>query len=223
MVKSNTRRYNGKPIVESKMKISKTKSLVRRNKYSSSVNAIEKSHFWNSVISEEKGNEALDSILQANFQESGNKVLSIKTEFDVDKKFLEDVEFGSETEEESQTSFRENTLTVEDELIPDYEIPVSANRLNSSAQKKLNINSVYKEISNESQLFSVNRKNDESQIEMRIEHEDIDEILQLDKENLLIEVKTLPHSLVSDVEDNRKKFKFPNGREFSYRKYREKD
>ncbi|GBN01093.1 hypothetical protein AVEN_198805-1 [Araneus ventricosus] len=91
MIKSNTRRYNDKPFVESKMKISKTKNLVRPNKYRFSANAIEKSQFLQTeVISEVRGNGALDTISQVKCQESGNKVLSIKTESDVDKDFLED-------------------------------------------------------------------------------------------------------------------------------------
>ncbi|GBM14210.1 hypothetical protein AVEN_167297-1 [Araneus ventricosus] len=129
MVKSNTRRYNDKPFVESKMKVCKTKILVRSNKYRFSVNPIEKSNFLHSeVISEEKGNEALNTISQVKCQESGNKAFSMKTVSDINQEIIEDVEFGSEPEKVNQTTFRENKLTEEDELISDYEILVSANR-----------------------------------------------------------------------------------------------
>ncbi|GBM02991.1 hypothetical protein AVEN_14506-1 [Araneus ventricosus] len=175
MVKSNTRRYNDMSVVESKVKISKTKSLVRPNKNNVSVNAIEKSHFLQSeVISEENGNEALDTISQVKCQESGNKAFSIKTVSDVNQEIIEDAEFGSEPELENQTSFRENKLTEEDELISDYEIPVSADRLNDNAQKKSNTDSSETEISYESHWSSVNIENDESLIEVRIEHENTD-------------------------------------------------
>ncbi|GBN24106.1 hypothetical protein AVEN_4061-1 [Araneus ventricosus] len=98
-----------------------TKISKRQNKYRFSVNAIEKSHFLHSeVISEEKGNEALDTISLVKCQESGNKAFSIKTISDINQEIIEDVEFGSETEKENQTSFRENKLTEEDELISDY-------------------------------------------------------------------------------------------------------
>ncbi|GBL99445.1 hypothetical protein AVEN_68747-1 [Araneus ventricosus] len=50
------------------------------------------------------------------------------------------------------------------------------------------------EISNESHLSSVYGEN-ESQIEMRNEKEDLVELMQLKKENLLFEVKTVPHSM----------------------------
>ncbi|GBN48967.1 hypothetical protein AVEN_107651-1 [Araneus ventricosus] len=162
----------------------------------------EESHFLHSeVISEEKGNEALDTILQANCQESGNKVLSIKTEPDVDQEFLEDADFGSVPEQENERSFREvgNRIIEKAELISDDKIPVSANRLNDSAQKKPNIDSSETEISYKSHFSSVNRGNDESQIEMRIEKDDMAELMQLQKENLY-QVNTVPHSLVNDVE-----------------------
>ncbi|GBN10292.1 hypothetical protein AVEN_54460-1 [Araneus ventricosus] len=45
------------------------------------------------------------------------------------------------------------------------------------------------------------RENDESLIEVGIEHEDTDDLMQLKKEDLLPEVETEPHFLVSDVED----------------------
>ncbi|GBM54061.1 hypothetical protein AVEN_220619-1 [Araneus ventricosus] len=54
---------------------------------------------------------------------------TIKAVSDISQEINEDAEFGSEPEKENQTSFRESALTAEDELIPDYEIPVSANRL----------------------------------------------------------------------------------------------
>ncbi|GBN12481.1 hypothetical protein AVEN_135988-1 [Araneus ventricosus] len=86
MAKSNTRRYNDMSVVESKMKISKIKSLVKPNKNNVSVNAIEKSHSLHSkVISEGKGNEALDTISQVKCQESGNKAFSIKTVSDINQ------------------------------------------------------------------------------------------------------------------------------------------
>ncbi|GBM59487.1 hypothetical protein AVEN_240583-1 [Araneus ventricosus] len=70
IVKSNTRQHNDMSFVESKIKISKTKDMARPNKINVSENAIEKSHFLqNEVISELRGNEALDTISQANFQE----------------------------------------------------------------------------------------------------------------------------------------------------------
>ncbi|GBN13598.1 hypothetical protein AVEN_260749-1 [Araneus ventricosus] len=103
-----------------------TKISKRPNKYRFPVNAIEKSHFLHSeVILEEKGNEALDIISLVKCQESGNKAFSIKTVSDINQEIVEDVEFGSETEKENQTSFRENKLTEEDELISDYEIPIT--------------------------------------------------------------------------------------------------
>ncbi|GBM49679.1 hypothetical protein AVEN_262479-1 [Araneus ventricosus] len=57
----------------------------------------------------------------------------------------------------------------------------------------------------DSRSSGVNEENSKIQIEVRIEHEDTDELMQLEKEILLFEVKTLPHSLVSDVEDTRRK------------------
>ncbi|GBM64320.1 hypothetical protein AVEN_25933-1 [Araneus ventricosus] len=183
-----------------------TKISKRPDNYRFSVNAIERSHFLHSeVISEENGNETLDTISQVKCQKSGNKAFSIKTVSDVNQEIIEDVEFGSESEKENQTSFRENKLTEEDELNSGYEILVSANRLNDSAQKEFHRASSETEISYESHLSSVNRENDESLIEVRIEHEDTDELMQLKNEDLLPEVETEPHSLVSDVEDTRRK------------------
>ncbi|GBM57557.1 hypothetical protein AVEN_97666-1 [Araneus ventricosus] len=124
----------------------------------------------------------------------------------MNQEIIEDVEFGSEHEKENQTSFRGNKLTEEDGLISDYEIPVSANRLNDSAQKKSNTDSYGTEISYESHLCSVNRENDESMIEMRIEKEVMAELMQLKKDDLLFDIKTVPYSLVSDGEDTRRKF-----------------
>ncbi|GBM15979.1 hypothetical protein AVEN_108578-1 [Araneus ventricosus] len=51
----------------------------------------------------------------------------------------------------------------------------------------------------------VNREYDEYLIEMRIEKEDMAELMQLKKEDLLFDVKTVPYSLVSDVENTRRK------------------
>ncbi|GBO07144.1 hypothetical protein AVEN_77256-1 [Araneus ventricosus] len=152
-----------------------TKILKRPNKYSFSVNAI----------------EGLTSCTRKSFQKK--------------REIIEDAEFGSEPEKEHQTSFRENKLTEKDELISDYEIPVSANRLNDSAQKKSNTDSSETEISYKSHLSSVNTENDESLIEMRIEKEDMAELMQLKKEDLLFDVKTVPYALVSDAEDTRRK------------------
>ncbi|GBM76958.1 hypothetical protein AVEN_230132-1 [Araneus ventricosus] len=45
-------------------------------------------------------------------------------------------------------------------------------------------------------------ENDEYQIEMRIEQEDMYELMQLKKGGIPSEVKTVPHSLVSDIEDD---------------------
>ncbi|GBM20194.1 hypothetical protein AVEN_216623-1 [Araneus ventricosus] len=93
------------------------------------INATEETHFLQpEVISDARSNEALDNILKANCQISGNEVFSLKTESDVTQKFLEDTDFGSEPEQENERSFREvnNAIIVEEELIPDYEIPVSA-------------------------------------------------------------------------------------------------
>ncbi|GBN72345.1 hypothetical protein AVEN_270942-1 [Araneus ventricosus] len=135
----------------------KAKGL-ERQKNNVSVNAIERSHFLRSeFISEEKGNEALNTILQANCQESGNKVLSIKTASDINQKFLEDADFRYEPEQENERSFREmnNAIISREKLIPDYEIPVSVNILNESAQKEPNIDSSETEISNQSHLSSV--------------------------------------------------------------------
>ncbi|GBN09984.1 hypothetical protein AVEN_269273-1 [Araneus ventricosus] len=133
-----------------------TKISKRPSKYCFSVKAIEKPHVLHSeVISEEKGNEALDTISLVKCQESGNKAFTINNVSDINQEIIEDVEFGSEPEKENQTSFRENKLTEEDELISDYEIPVSANRLNDSAQKKSNTDSYGTEISYESHLSSV--------------------------------------------------------------------
>ncbi|GBO03930.1 hypothetical protein AVEN_241651-1 [Araneus ventricosus] len=81
----------------------------------------------------------------------------------------------------------------------------NANKLNDSAQKKSNTDSSKKEISYESHLSSVNRENGESLIEVRIEQEDTDELMQLKKEDLPSEVETEPHSVVSNVEDTRRK------------------
>ncbi|GBN23077.1 hypothetical protein AVEN_43470-1 [Araneus ventricosus] len=140
---------------------------------------------------------------------SGNKAFSIKTVSDINQEIIEDVEFGSETEKENQKSFRENKVTKEDEKISDYETPVSANRLNDSAQKKSNTDSYGTEISYESHLSSVNRENDESMIEMRIEKEGMAELMQLKKEDLLFDIKTVPYSLVSDAEITTRKFSIP--------------
>ncbi|GBN77385.1 hypothetical protein AVEN_104918-1 [Araneus ventricosus] len=172
MVKSNTLQLNGMSFLEITIKISKSKNLTRLKKINISVNAIEESHFFHlEVISKEMGNEALDIILQPKCQLSERKIFSIKTESDINRESLEDVEFGSEAEQENERSFREvvNAITVEDELIPDYGIPVSAIRLNNSAQKESNIESSETEIAKENQLFSVNGENDESQIEIRME------------------------------------------------------
>ncbi|GBO04159.1 hypothetical protein AVEN_184329-1 [Araneus ventricosus] len=183
-----------------------TKISKRPNKYSFFCKCDWRSHFLHSeVISEEKGNETLDTILQVKCQESGNKAFSIKTISDMNQEIIKDAEFGSEPEKERQTSFRENKLTEEDELISDCEIPVSANRLNDSAQKKSNIDSTETEISYKSHLSSVNTENDEYLIEMRIEKEDMAELMQLKKEDLLFDVKTVPYALVSDAEDTRRK------------------
>ncbi|GBL87328.1 hypothetical protein AVEN_270575-1 [Araneus ventricosus] len=145
------------------MKISKTKSLVRPNKCRFPVNAIEKSHFLHSeVISGEKGNEALDAISQVKCHESRNKSFSMKIVSDINQEIIEDAEFGSEPEKEKQTRFRNNTLTVDYELIPDYKIPANANRLKNSAQKKPNTDSSETKTLNENPLISVMGDNDDS-------------------------------------------------------------
>ncbi|GBM21280.1 hypothetical protein AVEN_149866-1 [Araneus ventricosus] len=159
------------------MKIYKTKSLVRPNKYNFSVNAIEKSHFWHSgVISEEKANEDLDTNSQVKCQESGSKVFSMRLESDINQEFLEDAKFGSKHEKGNQASFRGDALTVEEELIPDYEIPVSANKLKDRAKKKSNTDSSETEKSYESQS-SVNRENDDSRIEERFQLKNMAELM----------------------------------------------
>ncbi|GBO10122.1 hypothetical protein AVEN_147150-1 [Araneus ventricosus] len=87
------------------MKIFKTKSLVRPNKNNVSVNAIEESHFLQSeVISEIGDDETLDTISQVNCQDSKCIDFSIKSESDINKEFLEDTDFGSEPEQENQTA-----------------------------------------------------------------------------------------------------------------------
>ncbi|GBM28926.1 hypothetical protein AVEN_265305-1 [Araneus ventricosus] len=122
MIKSNTRRHNEMPFVETRMKISKTKSLERANKNNISVNAIEESQFLQSeVISDVRGNEALNAILQVNCQECRSKPFSTETDSNICLKFPEDVNFDSELEQRNQRSFREldNTITMGNELIPD--------------------------------------------------------------------------------------------------------
>ncbi|GBO08508.1 hypothetical protein AVEN_205967-1 [Araneus ventricosus] len=87
------------------MEIFKTKSLVRPNKNNVSVNTIEESHFLQSeVISEVGDDETLDTISQVNCQESKCKDFSIKSESDINKEFLEDTDFGSKPEQENQTA-----------------------------------------------------------------------------------------------------------------------
>ncbi|GBM38618.1 hypothetical protein AVEN_71507-1 [Araneus ventricosus] len=93
-------------------------------------------------------------------------------------------------------------MLTEEELIPEYEIPVSANILNVSAQNEPNIEYSETEIANESQWSSVNGENNESQIEMRIEHEDMAELMQFQKEGIYSQVETVSHFLVSDVEED---------------------
>ncbi|GBO07034.1 hypothetical protein AVEN_175483-1 [Araneus ventricosus] len=91
IVKSKTRRYNEMAFAESKMKISKTKSLEIPNKNNVSVNAIEGSHFLHfEIILEEKGNEDLYIILHVNYQELGNKIFRIETESNISQKLSED-------------------------------------------------------------------------------------------------------------------------------------
>ncbi|GBM00606.1 hypothetical protein AVEN_77402-1 [Araneus ventricosus] len=104
VISPNTRRYNDISVVESKMKISKTKSLVRPKKSNVSVNAIEESHFLQPEVISEVDDETLDSISQVNCQESECKDFSIKSESDMNKKFLEDADFGSEPEQENKTA-----------------------------------------------------------------------------------------------------------------------
>ncbi|GBM16790.1 hypothetical protein AVEN_9379-1 [Araneus ventricosus] len=104
MIKSNTRRYNDKPFVESMMKISKAKRLVRPNKNNVSVNAIEESHFLQPEVISEVGDEILDTISQVNCQELECKDFSIKSESDINKEFLEDADFGFEPEQENHTA-----------------------------------------------------------------------------------------------------------------------
>ncbi|GBM80594.1 hypothetical protein AVEN_167898-1 [Araneus ventricosus] len=120
MGKSNTVRYNGMSFLESKIKISKTKGLVRPSKNNFSINAIGEYHFLHPVVnSKEKGNEVLYTISQVKCQEYGSKVFSIKKESDVGKEFLEVVDFGSEQENESSFREADNAVIQEDELIPD--------------------------------------------------------------------------------------------------------
>ncbi|GBM01880.1 hypothetical protein AVEN_218998-1 [Araneus ventricosus] len=102
MVKSNTRLYNDMSVVESRMKISETKSLVRPNKNNVSVNAIKKSHFLQPEVISEVDDETLYSISQVNCQESECKDFSIKSESDINEEFLEDADFGSEPEHENK-------------------------------------------------------------------------------------------------------------------------
>ncbi|GBM55312.1 hypothetical protein AVEN_253982-1 [Araneus ventricosus] len=79
MVKSNPRRTNGMSFVARNKKVSKTTDFVRQNKYQVSVSSNEESKFLQpEVISEIRGNETLNIILQANCQESG-----LQSSFDV--------------------------------------------------------------------------------------------------------------------------------------------
>ncbi|GBM67522.1 hypothetical protein AVEN_73661-1 [Araneus ventricosus] len=62
-------------------------------------------------------------------------------------------------------------LNEKDELIPDYKISVSANRLNDRAQKEPNIYSSKTEISNERHLSSVGGQNIKNNIKRKISRE----------------------------------------------------
>ncbi|GBN20796.1 hypothetical protein AVEN_1477-1 [Araneus ventricosus] len=87
-------------------------------------NSIESPFLKHEEISEVRGNEALDTISQVKCQECGCKAFSIKNVSDINREILEDTYFCSEPEQENERSFREadNTIIVEVELIPDYEI-----------------------------------------------------------------------------------------------------
>ncbi|GBN38669.1 hypothetical protein AVEN_211267-1 [Araneus ventricosus] len=103
------------PFLARNIKVSKTKGLVRPNQNkNASVSSKEESQFFQpEVISEEKSIEALDTVLQANCQEVGNKVLSLKTTSNINQESLEDAESGSEPEQENERRFRE----VDNEII----------------------------------------------------------------------------------------------------------
>ncbi|GBL81858.1 hypothetical protein AVEN_151620-1, partial [Araneus ventricosus] len=47
-------------------------------------------------------------------------------------------------------------------------------------------------------------ENDEYQIELRIEQEDTYELMQLKNGGFLSQVKTVPHSLASDIEEDKR-------------------
>ncbi|GBM51239.1 hypothetical protein AVEN_73850-1 [Araneus ventricosus] len=138
------------PFVESKIKFSKTKGLVGQNKNQVPISSNEESKFLQpEVISKVRGNESLNNILRADCQELGSEAFSMKAITDMNQEIFEDADFGSEPEQENDRSFREvdNKIIEKDELISDYQIPVSANRLNGRAQKKSNIYSFKMKIS----------------------------------------------------------------------------